>query len=382
MTIIERPLFGDVQIERLTDVWQEALRNRIGNPRQLQTGSATWTTGGGTGSYASGKYVSTSNASSTFYQYPSPPAGEGYGPTGSRFAVTAGEPIAMRATFTNRNSVKVWVRAGFGWYNAAGGNIAVSHQILGPVLEVAPGATVVCEAFGVVPTGRDVELTGTLPIVYVYGGPTGGISPAGWICDTDQWALYTGPAAPAAAPVRYIDGATAPADTLERFRWLDGANRSAAVRETRRAYFAGDALGITLRRGGARTGLGVKTDVGLMTFQLLDSEDPMRGGTFQPGQAVRAVSRAAGGNLAELFTGRVVDVASAYPLNKGTGRQRAVTTVTVADAVKVHGETPRYGVQIAELFETYESRIRRLAGSALAPIDPPVEGAPREVYAL
>lgn len=139
---------------------------------------------------------------------------------------------------------------------------------------------------------------------------------------------------------------------------------------------------VTIRRGGARTGLGVKTDVGLLTFELLDSEDPMRGGTFQPGQEVRAVSLNAAGDMAELFTGRVVDVGSTYPLNKSTGRQRSVTTVTVADSVKTHGETPRYGVTIAERFETFESRIKRLAGSALAPIDPPVEGAPREVYAL
>ncbi|QBI97326.1 minor tail protein [Microbacterium phage TimoTea] len=139
---------------------------------------------------------------------------------------------------------------------------------------------------------------------------------------------------------------------------------------------------LTIRRGGARTGLGLKTDVGLMTFQLLDSEDPMRGGTFQPGQDLRAVSRDLNGQLRELFTGRVVDVAASYPLNKATGRQRVVTTVTVADAVKTHGETPRYGVAIPTGFETFEARISRLAGSALAPIEAPTEGAPREVYAF
>lgn len=144
--------------------------------------------------------------------------------------------------------------------------------------------------------------------------------------------------------------------------------------------FIRNATNLTFRRGGVRTGVGVKTDVGIMQFQLLNAEDPLQGGTFEPGQLVQARSRNLAGELVELFTGRVVDVASSYPLNKATGRQRVVVVVTVADAVKVHGETPRYGVTIAEGFETFEARISRLAGSALAPIEPPVEGAPREVY--
>ncbi|QZD99038.1 minor tail protein [Microbacterium phage Lola20] len=143
-----------------------------------------------------------------------------------------------------------------------------------------------------------------------------------------------------------------------------------------------DALQLTIRRGGSRQSVGVKTDVGLMTFQLLDAGDPMGGGTFAPGQEIRGVSRDLAGGLSELFTGRVVDVASSYPLNKSTGRQRAVTTITVADAVKTHGETPRYGVAIPTGFETFEARISRLAGSALAPIEAPAQGAPREVYAF
>ena len=146
--------------------------------------------------------------------------------------------------------------------------------------------------------------------------------------------------------------------------------------------FLAAATSCTIRRGGARTGLGLKTDVGLTTFQLLNAEDPMRGGTFQPGQEIRVLSRDLAGELSELFSGRVVDVAGGYPLNKSNGRQRTVTTVTVADAVKTHGETPRYGVAIPTGFETFEARVSRLAGSALAPIEAPAEGAPREVYAF
>lgn len=145
-----------------------------------------------------------------------------------------------------------------------------------------------------------------------------------------------------------------------------------------RSEFISTATTVTIRRGGIRNALGVKTDVGLMTFTLADDEDPLVDGTFQPGQTIQAL---AGGQ--PLFTGTVVDVGAAYPLNKATGVLRSRTTVTVADAVQRHASTPRYGAMIGEpYYETFEARINRLAGSALAPVDPPVEGAPREVYAL
>lgn len=83
-----------------------------------------------------------------------------------------------------------------------------------------------------------------------------------------------------------------------------------------------------------------------------------------------------------VFTGRVVDVKSTYPLNKATNKERTSVVVTVADAVNIHGSTMRYGIQIAEGFETFESRINRLASTALAPIEAPAQGAPREVYSF
>lgn len=141
-----------------------------------------------------------------------------------------------------------------------------------------------------------------------------------------------------------------------------------------------NATNVTARRGGARTGLGVRTDVGLMSFALLNAEDPLDGGTIEPGQQITLQSLGGDDELHELFTGLVVDVASSYPLDKSNGEQRAVVIVTVADAVKVHVETPRYGVSIPAGFETFEARIDRLAESSLAPIEAPTEGAPREVY--
>lgn len=84
-----------------------------------------------------------------------------------------------------------------------------------------------------------------------------------------------------------------------------------------------------------------------------------------------------------IFTGTVTDVSSTYPFNKSTGEKRTSVIVTVSDAVKVHGTTPRYGAMIgAPYYETFEQRINRLAGSALAPIESPPVGAPKVVYAL
>lgn len=142
----------------------------------------------------------------------------------------------------------------------------------------------------------------------------------------------------------------------------------------------GQATNVSARRGSSRTGLGLKTDVGLLSFTLLNAEDPLAGGTIEPGQTITLESVGVDDELLPLFTGRVVDVASRYPLDKSTGSQRAIVLVTVADAVKVHVETPRYGVTIGANFETFEARLGRLASTSLAPIAAPPAGAPRGVY--
>ena len=88
-------------------------------------------------------------------------------------------------------------------------------------------------------------------------------------------------------------------------------------------------------------------------------------------------------NRARLFTGRISDFGSMYVMDKSTGQSRAVVTVNVADAVKIHASTTRYGVDLgAATNETFEARIARLEGSANAPVEVPVVGAPREVYSF
>ncbi|EQM78213.1 hypothetical protein L687_16940 [Microbacterium maritypicum MF109] len=84
-----------------------------------------------------------------------------------------------------------------------------------------------------------------------------------------------------------------------------------------------------------------------------------------------------------IFTGTVTDVSSTYPFKKSTGEKRTSVVVTVSDAVKIHGTTPRYGAMIgAPYYETFEQRIARLSSSALAPIESPPVGAPKVVYSF
>jgi hypothetical protein len=141
-----------------------------------------------------------------------------------------------------------------------------------------------------------------------------------------------------------------------------------------------ESTGLSMRRGGTRAGLGVKTDVGICTFTLLNAQDPVSGGMLRPGQDVRVIAPTA---LTPIFTGKIVDIAAAYPLDKATGVSRSVVQVTVADAVRIHATTPRFGAVInTPFFETFEARIARLALSAQAPIEVPAISPDVERYAL
>ncbi|TDL43603.1 hypothetical protein [Microbacterium oleivorans] len=145
-----------------------------------------------------------------------------------------------------------------------------------------------------------------------------------------------------------------------------------------------DATQLSITRGAGLDGVTTKTDVGIATFLLKNAEDPMNGGTLLPGQDIRIQGYSPVRGFVAIFTGRIADLSTVYPYNKSDGTSRAMTQVTVADAVKVHVNTMRYGVETGAGvgFETFESRINRLSASAQAPIEVPVIGAPREVYAF
>lgn len=149
-----------------------------------------------------------------------------------------------------------------------------------------------------------------------------------------------------------------------------------------------DATRMSIRRGGTRTGIGVRMDVGLATFRMHNAHDPLTGSDLAPGQKIRIIQRLPGmipGSVVThpIFTGRIADIEAEYPMNKTTGEASTSVIVTIADAVKIHGTTPRHGVRIGDPFyETFEERIARLAASAIAPIDVPPIGAPIIRYAL
>lgn len=342
MTVIERPLFGSVEIRRMR-------RNLISTPRG--TTPAGWQASVGSGTAPAVTATSTTGMNV---------GGLGIDTFLRAQATTTGTHIDIRNAAAQGKLVQT------------GGSLTASAWVRPSAISGVTGMAYL----------QFYDAAGTL---------LGTVShPSLFALTSGQWTrIHVTGAVPAGA-VRVVAifrafGSIAAGSRLDATAFLvEHAATLGSWYETT-APGAGElahATNLTIRRGGARTGLGLKTDVGLATFQLLNAEDPMQGGTFQPGQEVRAVSRDLAGQLVELFSGRVVDVASSYPFNKSTGRQRAVTTVTVADAVKTHGETPRYGVAIPTGFETFEARISRLAGSALAPIEAPAQGAPREVYAF
>jgi hypothetical protein len=137
------------------------------------------------------------------------------------------------------------------------------------------------------------------------------------------------------------------------------------------------ATNLHIFRGGQRTGVGIKTDVGLATIQLYNAEDPLAGGDIQPGQFIRVTA-----DGEPIFTGRIADIATAYRRNRTTGQLEPFVQVTAADAVQIHTTTPRFGARPPAGFETFEERITRLTQSARTAVDPPPLNDPVEVYTL
>ena len=140
-----------------------------------------------------------------------------------------------------------------------------------------------------------------------------------------------------------------------------------------------NATEITIKRGFVRRGIGLRTDVGIMTFTLKNDQDPLTGGTFAPGQLVRAVQQTFIGPRA-LFTGTVTDVRATYVLDKQSGDLTTGTIVTVSDAVLTHSQTMRYGVRISSGSEIFEERIARLEATSRVPLAVPPRNSAAGAY--
>lgn len=126
----------------------------------------------------------------------------------------------------------------------------------------------------------------------------------------------------------------------------------------------GDATQVTIQRGTRRDGLATSVDVGTMTVRLRDAGTPMTDAALRPNTPVRAVTKVAG---LPLFTGRVVDVAVDYELDRFR-RLVPVVTLLATDAVADLVQTKRYGAaNPAAEWESWEARAGRLLQSSPVP---------------
>lgn len=140
--------------------------------------------------------------------------------------------------------------------------------------------------------------------------------------------------------------------------------------------YISDATNVSITRGASVKGLVQETDIGIMSFTLLDSEDPMNGGTLVPGDDVRAVA-VVGTITRPIFTGTLWDVEARYELDKNTGQYRNYNRFTATDAVAVHEKTQRNGVRgtteenplLGAFTETFEDRIERLTETSTVPVN-------------
>lgn len=367
MTVSERPLYGQVDIKRLANLWTEKRRNLDSNPRNKGTatnGVAPTRNAyifDGTGSHSiSGEFQ---RATATSFA--------GNGSTTQRVGVRTNPnfaPVPMgtpiRFSFDTENlalpagvQARVYVDALDGpTFRASYNSFFVPNggRISGSVTSSTGQITSLQFYVWIEPTVRTTPWSGTATVGF------------------SKLLIEAGPAG------AYFDGDSTPTGDELRTRWIGTPNASQSITETQRAYFIKNATKVSIRRGGTRTGIGTKTDVGIASFTLLNDEDPMQGGTLDIGQTIQIVA-----DSEPIFTGRITDIASGYPLVKATGEERTTVNVTVSDAVQIHATTPRYGAMIgAPYYETFEQRATRYAGSSLAPIEPPPVGTPRVVYSF
>lgn len=85
-----------------------------------------------------------------------------------------------------------------------------------------------------------------------------------------------------------------------------------------------------------------------------------------------------------VFTGRINDLATTYQLNKNTGEMTTFVNISATDAVSAHANTTRYGAVSAGGvgYETWASRVIRLATSSTATITPPADDSPIVRYGI
>lgn len=145
--------------------------------------------------------------------------------------------------------------------------------------------------------------------------------------------------------------------------------------------WTGSLLNVSGTRGGLRSGATSTVEVGQLTFTLRNAGDPIEDERLGPNLRVRVRHRVTGDAV---FTGRILDIFTAYHVDKATGQTNTVVTVVAVDAVSAHAAVTRYGAVTpgGAGFETWSPRITRLAESAVTDVDVPPDDSPIVRYAL
>lgn len=84
------------------------------------------------------------------------------------------------------------------------------------------------------------------------------------------------------------------------------------------------------------------------------------------------------------FTGRLVDLATSYRLDKSNGEKTTYVSISATDAVSSHNNSIRPGAYsgIAPYYETWAVRINRLDDSAVTAVNPPADDSPIVRYSI
>ena len=145
--------------------------------------------------------------------------------------------------------------------------------------------------------------------------------------------------------------------------------------------WTGPLRNIDSNRGGKRSWASSTVEVGTFTATLVNAGDPLTTNALKPNMRVRLRHRVTSESI---FRGRIVDLATAYKLDKKSGKKTTFVTVIAADAVRAHGAVTRYGAVAAGGvgYETWAQRINRLVLSAQTDVNPPADDSPIVRYAI
>lgn len=159
---------------------------------------------------------------------------------------------------------------------------------------------------------------------------------------------------------------------------LDVDNLGDGDEELQWADYLAVARVVNIKRGGKRSGIVSTMAVGTLNMTLVNAGDPSDDPAMTPNTPIRLRSVAG----VVIYTGVVQDIDLTYELRKETGEMNTFVTITAADAVQQHANTPRYGAIAPEGYERWEARIARLSLSSQAPVNPPQVDEPTLRYAL